>query len=174
MFEYGPNGERRLSKFGQRVVVMMILVAMVLAATVYLVAHRQAGESTGGVITAGFALAGTLGMGVLTWGQGRRNEEMIHQSTTILHSQNEKMEEIQGKVGAVEDRVVKVLNEDRRVERHDWIGQLNVANLKRQEAEAKLEAAREQISVLMAQQAKGAKGDQGERGERGEPGTPHI
>jgi hypothetical protein len=66
------------------------------------------------------------------------------------------------------DRVVHALSEDRRVERHDWIGQVNQANLKRQEAELKLEAAHEKIALLLTTTAAGPRGEKGDKGEPGD------
>jgi hypothetical protein len=60
------------------------------------------------------------------------------------------------------------LSEDRRVERHDWIGQVNQANLKRQEAELKLEAAHEKIALLLTTTTAGPRGEKGDKGEPGD------
>lgn len=180
MFEYGPNGERRLSKFGQRVVILLVVVAMVLVTTAYLVAHRQNGENAGAIITGGFALAGTLGMGVLTWGQGRRNED-------ILHHQNEQLEEIKGRVTSKDvevARAVEVVRESyqtaigvimEEVERekrtrHKLEGQNGVLNAVLKDAEGKLAEARELNAKLMAQSDKGEAGPKGEKGDKGDPG----
>jgi hypothetical protein len=146
MFEYGPDGRRRLTQFGQRVITAMAIAGMVLAATAWIATHVRSGDGavSGGIVAGGFALAGTLFMQILNYGQGRKNED-------ILHYQNEKLEKIEGKVDGETAAAVTAVRAEWQRDRHDLKGELQAKQLKAELAEAELKAAESQNAKLEAQ-----------------------